>query len=149
MILRFGLMDGKTRSLEDVGKELNITCERARQLEAKALRIMRSPSRLCKLPPLFGFIPPRPSIKLEAYYVDDDGRRIAPPPETSIDVLGLNIRAYNCLKRFANVNTVGDVLDYPTEDWLKIKNLGRKAALEVQDKMRAVGYSDFSVGILS
>ncbi|MBR2741585.1 hypothetical protein IKD98_02415 [Candidatus Saccharibacteria bacterium] len=39
LILRFGLMDGKARSLETVGKELDITCERARQLEAKAYRL--------------------------------------------------------------------------------------------------------------
>ena len=43
--LRFGLDDGKMRTLEDVGKVFNVTCERIRQIEAKALRKLRHPSR--------------------------------------------------------------------------------------------------------
>ena len=43
--LRFGLHDGRTRTLEEVGKEFNITRERIRQIEAKALRKLRHPSR--------------------------------------------------------------------------------------------------------
>ena len=49
LILRFGLIDGKTRTLEEVGKEFNVTRERIRQIEAKALRKMRHPSRSKKL----------------------------------------------------------------------------------------------------
>jgi RNA polymerase primary sigma factor len=47
--LRFGLYDGKARTLEEVGKEFNVTRERIRQIEAKALRKMRHPSRSRKL----------------------------------------------------------------------------------------------------
>ena len=47
--LRFGLYDGKTRTLEEVGKEFNVTRERIRQIEAKALRKLRHPSRSKKL----------------------------------------------------------------------------------------------------
>ena len=47
--LRFGLEDGKTRTLEEVGKEFNVTRERIRQIEAKALRKLRHPSRSKKL----------------------------------------------------------------------------------------------------
>ncbi|NLC83903.1 MAG: RNA polymerase sigma factor RpoD [Ruminococcaceae bacterium] len=47
--LRFGLDDGRTRTLEEVGKEFNVTRERIRQIEAKALRKMRHPSRSKKL----------------------------------------------------------------------------------------------------
>ena len=47
--LRFGLEDGRTRTLEEVGKEFNVTRERIRQIEAKALRKMRHPSRSRKL----------------------------------------------------------------------------------------------------
>ena len=47
--LRFGLDDGRTRTLEEVGKEFNITRERIRQIEAKALRKLRHPSRSKKL----------------------------------------------------------------------------------------------------
>lgn len=43
--LRFGLVDGRTRTLEEVGKEFNVTRERIRQIEAKALRKLRHPSR--------------------------------------------------------------------------------------------------------
>ena len=47
--LRFGLEDGKSRTLEEVGKEFNVTRERIRQIEAKALRKLRHPSRSKKL----------------------------------------------------------------------------------------------------
>ena len=43
--LRFGLEDGRPRTLEEVGKQFNITRERIRQIEAKALRKLRHPSR--------------------------------------------------------------------------------------------------------
>ena len=42
--LRFGLEDGRARTLEEVGKEFNVTRERIRQIEAKALRKLRHPS---------------------------------------------------------------------------------------------------------
>ena len=45
LILRFGLLDGRTRTLEGVGKEFNVTRERIRQIEAKALRKLRHPNR--------------------------------------------------------------------------------------------------------
>lgn len=45
LLLRFGLTDGRTRTLEEVGKEFNVTRERIRQIEAKALRKLRHPSR--------------------------------------------------------------------------------------------------------
>lgn len=45
--LRFGLLDGRTRTLEEVGKEFNVTRERIRQIEAKALRKLKNPNR-CK-----------------------------------------------------------------------------------------------------
>ncbi|MFC4804356.1 RNA polymerase sigma factor RpoD [Filifactor villosus] len=47
--LRFGLEDGRTRTLEEVGKEFDVTRERIRQIEAKALRKLRHPSRSKKL----------------------------------------------------------------------------------------------------
>ena len=47
--LRFGLDDGRARTLEEVGKEFNVTRERIRQIEAKALRKLRNPSRSRKL----------------------------------------------------------------------------------------------------
>ena len=49
IVLRFGLEDGHPRTLEEVGKEFNVTRERIRQIEAKALRKLRHPSRSKKL----------------------------------------------------------------------------------------------------
>ncbi len=49
LVLRFGLEDGRARTLEEVGREFNVTRERIRQIEAKALRKLRHPSRSRKL----------------------------------------------------------------------------------------------------
>jgi RNA polymerase primary sigma factor len=49
LILRFGLLDGVKRTLEEVGQHFNLTRERIRQIEMKALRKMRHPSRLRQL----------------------------------------------------------------------------------------------------
>jgi RNA polymerase primary sigma factor len=49
LIMRFGLRDGRLRTLEEVGKEFDVTRERIRQIEAKALRKLRHPSRRKKL----------------------------------------------------------------------------------------------------
>ena len=52
--LRFGLEDGRARTLEEVGKEFDVTRERIRQIEAKALRKLRHPSRSRKLKDYLG-----------------------------------------------------------------------------------------------
>ena len=49
IMLRFGLDDGRPRTLEELGKEFNVTRERIRQIEAKALRKLRHPSRAKRL----------------------------------------------------------------------------------------------------
>ena len=51
--LRFGLLDGRTRTLEEVGKEFNVTRERIRQIEAKALRKLKHPTRSKRLKDFF------------------------------------------------------------------------------------------------
>jgi RNA polymerase primary sigma factor len=52
--MRFGLVDGRPRTLEEVGKEFNITRERIRQIEAKAMRKLRHPSRSRRLKDYMG-----------------------------------------------------------------------------------------------
>ena len=49
ILLRFGLLDGHPRTLEDVGREFKVTRERIRQIEAKALRKLRNPVRSKKI----------------------------------------------------------------------------------------------------
>jgi RNA polymerase primary sigma factor len=49
LTLRFGLVDGYSRTLEEVGKQFKVTRERIRQIEAKALRKMRHPTRIRQL----------------------------------------------------------------------------------------------------
>ena len=56
LCLRFGLEDGRARTLEEVGKEFNVTRERIRQIEAKALRRLRHPSRSRKLRDYFDYL---------------------------------------------------------------------------------------------
>ena len=66
--LRFGIVDGRTRTLEEVGKEFNVTRERIRQIEAKALRrapppqqkqkAQRFPQLMKKFDPFFEFYSP-------------------------------------------------------------------------------------------
>lgn len=53
LIMRFGLKDGKPRTLEEVGKEFNVTRERIRQIEAKAIRKLKHPTRARKLKDFF------------------------------------------------------------------------------------------------
>jgi RNA polymerase primary sigma factor len=55
--LRFGLADGYARTLEEVGRQFNVTRERIRQIEAKALRKMRHPTRIRQLQGFLEFEP--------------------------------------------------------------------------------------------
>lgn len=67
---------------------------------------------------------------------------------SDIEQLRLSIRAYNCLKR-ANINTVADIIKLPKEDWPKVRNIRTCDLREIEEKIRAAGYADFSIGIPS
>ena len=73
--LRFGIEDGRTRTLEEVGKEFNVTRERIRQIEAKALRKLRHPSRSKKTERLF---------ELRRQKAAPPGRKQTPAPGNSM-----------------------------------------------------------------
>lgn len=137
--LRFGLCTNKPYSLEEIGKEFNVTHERIRQLEFKALRKLRYESRLCDLPPLFGFLPPENDTYLPVYSAEGIMN-----PKAHIKELGLSVRTYYCLTR-VGIHSVTDILNYPKENWPKIRNLGHKSTEEVVEKIHAAGYPEFSV----
>ena len=140
LVLRYGFLDGKQRTLREIAKALGITTERVRQIEAKAIRKMRHPSHSSELPALFGFTPPEKQLP---YRLTEDGTKIV-NTDADISYLGVSVRAYKCMKR-AGINTVADALNYPKEKWSKIRNLGHKTKLEIQDKVREAGYPDFSI----
>lgn len=172
LYLRFGLDYAGAKKLETVGEQLNITKERVRQLEAKALRKLKHPAT--KLPAIFE-APSGLEDTAEALYAELEeihenpvfkradeitqqleSMRKAPfkfkcnclkagaSDGTSIDKLDLSIRTYNCLKR-AGIRTISDIINLPSKDWLKVRNLGRRSLLEVIEKMQAAGYKDFNV----
>jgi RNA polymerase primary sigma factor len=68
--LRFGLVDGYSRTLEEVGKQFKVTRERIRQIEAKALRKMRHPTRIRQL---HGFF--------DAEQIDNPQNLLKKPPQ--------------------------------------------------------------------
>lgn len=75
-------------------------------------------------------------------YVDDGEYPEIPPdesiaPDTLIDELDLSVRSYNCLKR-AGICTVGELLEAEKEDFVKIRNLGRKSAEEIRHKLSQI-----------
>lgn len=62
----------------------------------------------------------------------------------SIDRLELSARVYNSLRR-VNITTVADIIKLPKKDWPKIRNLGRMGMSEVEEKVRSIGFTNFSI----
>ena len=177
---RFGLDGDEGYDLESVAQYFRITRERVRQIEAKAIRklqchntlpaIFEAPIELndtisslkseldeLREDPIFkrereilarleyfGKIPFRYSDEIKKQLGLDE--QLDP---TAIAVLGFKVRTYNCLKR-AGIDTISDILDYPKDSWLQIRNINRTSLGEVVEKMRSAGYENFSIpGILS
>lgn len=175
---KLGFEDGNSHGLEQTSRRFCITRERVRQIEAKALRKLKyrntfprivssSDEQKAEIVTIINDIEELrkdPVFKKEAE-LRQRLRKISKMPFecaeeaakyldggildfSDIDRLGLSVRAYNCLKR-AGINTVADIIKLPKEDWPKVRNLGRHAMEEVEEKVRAVGYTDFSVSPLS
>lgn len=140
--MHFGLGGEGPKDLETVGMAYYVTRERVRQIEAKALRKLRHPSRLRSLPELYGFVPPE-KIPTGICLKTTDGRKVV-DPDTTIDNLCLSARTYTCLRR-SKISTVRDMVNLPAEDWFKVRNLGRKGLEEVIEKMHEAGYPEFRV----
>ena len=175
---RLGFEDGNSHDLEQTGKRFCVTRERVRQIEAKALRKLKNRNTLPTIIPSSNEqraeivtiikeieeLRKDPIFKKEAELIQRLRKISKMPFEcaeeaakyldggvldfSDIDRLGLSVRAYNCLKR-AGINTVADIIKLPKEDWPKVRNLGRHAMEEVEEKVRAAGYADFSVEIFS
>lgn len=140
--MRFGLDGESPKDLETVGMTYYVTRERVRQIEAKALRKLRHPSRLRSLPELYGFVPPE-KIPTGICLMATDGRKVV-DPDTTIDNLCLSVRTYNCLRR-SKITTVRDMINLPADDWFKVRNLDRKGLEEVIEKLHEAGYPEFRV----
>lgn len=151
------------KKLEEVAKEIGVTRERVRQIIAKALR------RISRYEYYFtyGYFKQNELIEEErkkyieankdrwdeesAFVLLQEKGRIPTPQNkevnysapisycTEIEQLDLTCRTYNCLKR-ANLNTIGDVVEYTYEDVLRIRNLGRKSVKELIQKLAEYGF---------
>ena len=77
--LRFGLEDGRARTLEEVGREFNVTRERIRQIEAKALRKLRHPSRSKRLKDLGRTVPGQTGCRMMVFLTISNSNRAGRP----------------------------------------------------------------------
>lgn len=153
--------DGWT--LEQTGKEFGVTTERIRQSEAKAIRKLRHPRHAKHW--MFDTagkaeeaMKERDALKLECINLraklirlyDERGmakekegmnkaKRFDLPEDATVDDLELSVRSYNCLKR-CGINMASEMAGWTMEDFLKIRNLGRKSAEEVITKLRERGF---------
>lgn len=169
-----GFEDGELHTLEQAGERFCITRERVHQIEVKALRKLRcgnvlpaiisSDKQRAEMAALIEELKELmedPAFKKEAE-IKQRLSNISKMPFThaaeaakyvgggvlnfssGIEELELSVRAYHCLKR-SGINTIKDVIELPKEDWSRIRSLGSRAMKEVEDRVRAAGYEDFSI----
>lgn len=144
-------------TLEQCGYHFNVTRERIRQVEAKALRKLRSPYRskhwildtmdkaretqekLSRLEleniRLKNYIE---SHLTDAIFPCDNEQKEDSVSDISIDNLELSVRSFNCLRR-AGINTLGDLDGFTVEKLMEIRNLGRKSVEEVITRLKEYG----------
>lgn len=133
LVLRYGLDCGTPKTIEEIAKTHRTTTTRIKQLENSGLGEMRSIRSLSKLPSLFGFVSP---AELNSVNIN--------PDVTDIIYLNIGPIPYSAMKR-ANINTIGDILDYPKENWSKVEYLSSKYADQVQEAMHRIGFTDFCI----
>lgn len=136
-------------TLDEVGKKLNLTRERIRQIEAKGLRkiyravrllIQKKQSDAAKLDKLTSeVVALRAQLTAKGIPVNEESSTLGDILRTPIEDLDLSVRAYNCLKR-ARLDTVNDIVTYD-DSLLRIRNLGRSSLEEVIDKIIELGLS--------
>lgn len=171
--LRFGLKDGRKWDLEEVAKRFEVTTMRIRQIEAKTLRMLKQKNRLQvvfdspegseavdKLIDELTELQQDPAFKKEAelrqkllslaqspFSYSRRAERYLRESKlffTGITELCLTLRTQCCLKR-AGINTVADILNFPKEEWMRIRNIGWKGVAEVEERMHSVGIKDFKI----
>lgn len=155
-------------SLEDVGKTFGKTRERIRQLELKALRKLRHPSRSKAIFTPFKLtqeIKERTEvlnqknkeladnitqclnqIDILSKALEGVGIKVTTEKPISyavtlarnIDEFDFSVRAYNCMKR-AGINTIGDLTERTEEEMKKVRNLGGRGLQEIKEKMTSLG----------
>ena len=147
-VLELRFVHGMT--YEQCGYRFNVTRERIRQIEAKAIRKMRNPRfrknyLLDTLNKAFEIDAERARLerenmmlreKLEKY--ESIPKPKVEPKKISIDDMELSVRSYNCLKR-AGFNFVDDLDGKTVEDLKRVRNLGMKSLREVVEKAKQFG----------
>lgn len=141
-------------TLEQTGREFGITRERIRQIEAKAIRKLRHPSRAA----MYKAVPYAELkacwadyYKLEAEYkqVAEAYRVLSDRPaeevvresdvlNKALDEMDLSVRSYNCLRR-AGKDTIGKIADMSMYELSQVRNLGQKSLKEVVSRLRGYG----------
>jgi hypothetical protein len=163
---RLGFEDGDSHDFNQTCRHFGINRDLVRQIEAKTLRKLRKSNTLPAIVPssdeqkaeVVTLIKKSEEITRRLYEISKTPFDCANDAAkylnggalvfSDIDRLELSARTYNCLKR-AGINTVADIIKFPKGNWPRVRNLGRNAMEEIEIRVRAAGYSDFSVENLS
>lgn len=158
-VIRLRFQSGLT--YEQAGKHFNVTRERIRQVEAKAIRKLRHPRhwkhwKKDTMDKVFEVAEDRDRLRLENMELksrltkimdamgmkEEQKQRVMDTkekaPDVSLDELELSVRSYNCLKR-VGVAKLSDFDGWTMERLMKVRNLGRKSMEEVLHKLKEYG----------
>ena len=133
--------DFTINSYKEIGEELGVTPERVRQIEYKAIRKLKHPSRLRKFEYVFSSNKKELDIDYIKTMISDgvtfnfDEATLSAKRDIPIEEMNLSVRSFNCLKR-AGINTSGDLFDKTEAELMKVQNLGKKSLREVLIKRK-------------